>query len=746
MIRPAFLLLLVVLGGFEATRSQVHALSSFSIKEGAFRCGKTGGLLCSGNATTTAEGHLKLTPDPPGRNETYEYYFHTVGLALYEQPIQLLNSTSEEVVSFNVSFSFLIEPGPVGAGDGMAFVMFSDRTWIGSAGSSLGAFTAQGTDGVRTFAVEFDTFQNTEFVDIDSNHVGIDFTSVTSAEANSVSGFKLAGSKRVFGWVDYDSRQKRLEVRVSTVPRKPSTPLISHEISFLNVFDQEEVWLGFSGSNGLCLCYSHYTVFDLIFKSWFTGPVLPSSPAATPDPLVPGRVPEVGQENSTTVTTDNAPVSVAVFGGIAFGSVAALSVTGFISWCLWARRRNRLRAQKATRRGGSFAVKTPEAAEKESQIAGLSHSLQMFTFKELQAATKNFDDALIVGEGGFGSVYRGQIAGTKQLVAVKKVSNDSKQGEREFQAEVTIISQLRHRNIVQLLGCCLQGPGKFLLVYEFMPNGSLHDALFLQKPCVLSWGMRFTILQGLAASLNYLHDGGKEQVLHRDVKPNNIMLDDKFNAMLGDFGLARMVAHCQMPAAITAVAGTYGYIAPEAAITGRFTTKTDVFAFGAVALEIACGRKAFDERHPEVFLVDWVWSKMAGDELFSCVDSRLVGKCELEQVELVLLLGLLCSHPDAGERPTMVRVNEILSGCREMPPIPRSKPTPEYSSDAYLKRMEKFTPSPEPPRNRTRVEARDNSSSSKTGNSESRSDSTSGLDYSDSITSHPRYADATYKS
>ncbi|BBN05884.1 protein MpRLK-Pelle_L-LEC30 [Marchantia polymorpha subsp. ruderalis] len=745
MIRPAFFLLLflVVLGTLEGTQSQDHALASFSIQEGACRCKKTrstGNFLCSGNATTNAKGHLILIPDGGQvRNESYQNYFSTFGVALYEQPIQLLNSSSQEVVSFNASFSFQMEQGPKGAGDGMAFIMFSDKGMVGSAGSSLGIFDPYGSNVVETFAVEFDTYQNLDLDDINDNHVGVDLNGARSTKFISAPfdlASPMAARVRVYGWVDYDSSLELLEVRLDKSSKKPANPLLSHSFNFLTFFSNEEVWVGFSGSNGYCDCYSHYTIYDLNFSSWFPGPDVPSPPLLVTPP-VPGPEPLIRRQNTTAMTTSRAPLSLVVIGGIAFGSVAIISATGFISWCVWARRRNRLRVQKAS-------AASPSGTE-ESPMSGFSESLQIFTFKELELATKNFDDALILGEGGFGRVYRGQLPGSKQLVAVKKVSSHSKQGAREFQAEVRIISQLRHRNIVRLLGCCIQGPENFLLVYEFLPNGSLHDALFTQNPRLLSWAMRFNILQGLAASLDYLHEGWKKQVLHRDVKSSNVMLDDDFNAMLGDFGLARMVAHRQMPAAITAVVGTYGYIAPEAAMTGRFTPKTDVFAFGAVAVEIACGRKAFDERHPGGFLVNWVWSKMAADELLSCVDNRLVGKCDLQQVELVLHLGLLCSHPDAGERPTMHKVIEILSGTREMPSIPRSKRIPEYSPDAYTTRMHRFTPTAETPLNIPGLEPQGQISmfsSNTTSILGSRSYSTSGVDYSDSID----YADATYKS
>ncbi|KAG6553980.1 hypothetical protein Mapa_004897 [Marchantia paleacea] len=202
-------------------------------------------------------------------------------------------------------------------------------------------------------------------------------------------------------------------------------------------------------------------------------------------------------------------------------------------------------------------------------------------------------------------------------------------------AEVSIISQLRHRNVVKLLGWCLDRD-KFLLVYELMPNGSLDRTLFYPaKGSVLSWELRFKIILGAAESLHYLHKGWRQQVLHRDFKSSNILLDEEFNGMLGDFGLARKVDHHQ-DAATTTVAGTYVYVAPEVPATQKFTEKTDVYAFGAVTLEIVTGCRAlnFDPAHPGL-LVESVWSKVV-EVVFRCtsvncsMDRRCISGCGVD--------------------------------------------------------------------------------------------------------------------
>ncbi|KAA8536373.1 hypothetical protein F0562_028851 [Nyssa sinensis] len=211
-----------------------------------------------------------------------------------------------------------------------------------------------------------------------------------------------------------------------------------------------------------------------------------------------------------------------------------------------------------------------------------------FAYGELARATNNFAEEEKLGEGGFGGVYRGFIREFNSYVAVKRVSRGSKQGLKEYASEVKIISRLRHRNLVQLIGWCHE-KGELLLVYEFMPNGSLDFHLFNGKS-LLTWAMRYKIVQGLALSLLYLHKEWEQCVVHRDIKASNIMLDSNFNAKLGDFGLARLVDH-EKGFQTTVLAGTMGYMAPECVITGKASKESDVYSFGIVALEIACGRK-----------------------------------------------------------------------------------------------------------------------------------------------------------
>ncbi|KAL7199701.1 hypothetical protein ACSBR2_021910 [Camellia fascicularis] len=221
---------------------------------------------------------------------------------------------------------------------------------------------------------------------------------------------------------------------------------------------------------------------------------------------------------------------------------------------------------------------------------------------------------------------------SKSNVAVKRISKGSKQGIREYASEVKIISRLRHRNLVPLLGWCHE-KGELLLVYDFMENGSLDNHLFKEKG-LLTWAMRYKIAQGLASALLYLHEEWDQCVLQRDVKSSNVMLDSNLNAKLGDFSLARLVDHGK-DSKTTILARTRGYMAPEYLDIGKASKESDVYSFGIVALEIACGRESVDFNVPEsqMILVQWVWDLYGTRRLLEAVDSKICTEFVQEQME-----------------------------------------------------------------------------------------------------------------
>ncbi|KAK5837143.1 hypothetical protein PVK06_012953 [Gossypium arboreum] len=299
-----------------------------------------------------------------------------------------------------------------------------------------------------------------------------------------------------------------------------------------------------------------------------------------------------------------------------------------------------------------------------------------FSFVEIAKMTSNFKGEKL-GEGGFGAVYRGYLRDLDTHVAVKRISKASKQGIKEYASEVKIISRLRHKNLVKLIGWCHE-KGQLILVYEFMVNGSLDSHLFKGKT-LLTWDVRFQIVQGLASALFYLHEEGDHCVLHRDIKASNVMLDSSFNAKIGDFGLARLVDHVK-GSQTTHLAGTMGYIAPECVSSGKASKESDVYSFGVVALEIACGRRSIEPRYEEsqASLVAWVWELYGNQQILGAVDLKLGMDFDAIQMECLLMVGLWCVHPDQNLRPSIRQVIQVLKFEAPLPKLPSRRPTPTY--------------------------------------------------------------------
>ncbi|RLN35512.1 hypothetical protein C2845_PM03G19380 [Panicum miliaceum] len=249
-----------------------------------------------------------------------------------------------------------------------------------------------------------------------------------------------------------------------------------------------------------------------------------------------------------------------------------------------------------------------------------------FSYKDLFHATDGFKDKHLLGKGGFGRVYRGVLPKSKVEVAVKRVSHESRQGMKEFVAEVVSIGRIRHRNLVQLLGYCRR-KGELLLVYDYMPNGNLDKYIHYkgERP-ILDWAQRLHIIKRVASGLLYLHEKWDKIVIHRDIKASNVLLDKELNGRLGDFGLARLYDHGTDPQT-THMVGTMGYLAPELLRTCKASTLTDVFAFGIFLLEVTCGQRPIKEdgQDDQLFLVDWVLDHWHNGTLLETVDTGLQG-------------------------------------------------------------------------------------------------------------------------
>lgn len=301
--------------------------------------------------------------------------------------------------------------------------------------------------------------------------------------------------------------------------------------------------------------------------------------------------------------------------------------------------------------------------------------LLQFNFQELKSATGNFRPDSILGEGGFGYVFKGWIEengtaparpGTGVTVAVKSLKPDGLQGHREWVAEVDFLGQLHHANLVKLIGYCIEDDRR-LLVYEFMQRGSLENHLF-RRALPLPWSSRLKIALGAAKGLAFLH-GGTEPVIYRDFKTSNILLDSEFNAKLSDFGLAKAGPQGDKTHVSTRVVGTYGYAAPEYVMTGHLTSKSDVYSFGVVLLEILTGRRSMDKNRPsgEQNLVAWARPYL-GDKrkLFQIVDPRLQLNYSIKGVQKVAQLAYYCLSRDPKSRPSMDEVVKGLTPLQDL--------------------------------------------------------------------------------
>ncbi|XP_028783402.1 L-type lectin-domain containing receptor kinase S.4-like [Neltuma alba] len=580
----------------------------------------------NGIAEIEKNGILQLT------NQTSRLKGH----AFYSSPFRFKNSSSGKAFSFSASFALVTVPVffKLG-GHGLAFTIATSKNLNGLPSQYLGLLNNSdgGNFSNRFFAVEFDTVQDFEFHDRNDNHVGIDLNSLVSNASETAayypddSGVKkrdlnLSGGTPIMAWVDYDSAANLVSVTLSPSSTKPRKPLLTFPVDLSPIFE-DYMYVGFSASTGL-LASSHY-ILGWSFK--INGPARALDLSSLP------HLPGPKKQPTKLIIGVTVPVILITLSAIVLGIYLFRKIKNADIIEAW-----------------------------ELEIGP-----HRYSYQELKKATRGFKDKELLGQGGFGRVYKGILPSSKTEVAVKRVSHDSKQGLREFVSEIASIGRLRHRNLVQLLGWCRRG-GDLLLVYDYMANGSLDKYLFDRRETVLTWEQRFNIIKGVASALLYLHEGYEQVVLHRDVKASNVLLDDELNGRLGDFGLARLYEHGANPST-TRVVGTLGYLAPELPRTGRATTSSDVFAFGALMLEVVCGRRPIEPKAlpEELILVDWVWDKYKEGRLLDAVDPKLNGEYDEAEVVTVLKLGLICSNDVPEGRPRMKQLVMYLEGEVELP-------------------------------------------------------------------------------
>ncbi|XP_050263484.1 BRASSINOSTEROID INSENSITIVE 1-associated receptor kinase 1-like isoform X8 [Quercus robur] len=340
----------------------------------------------------------------------------------------------------------------------------------------------------------------------------------------------------------------------------------------------------------------------------------------------------------------------AIAGGVAAGA-ALLFAAPAIALAWWRRRKPQ-----------DHFFDVPAEEDPEVHLG----QLKRFSLRELQVATDNFSNKNILGRGGFGKVYKGRLA-DGSLVAVKRLKEERTQGgELQFQTEVEMISMAVHRNLLRLRGFCMT-PTERLLVYPFMVNGSVASCLRdrPESQSALDWPVRKRIALGSARGLAYLHDHCDPKIIHRDVKAANILLDEEFEAVVGDFGLAKLMDYKDTHVT-TAVRGTIGHIAPEYLSTGKSSEKTDVFGYGVMLLELITGQRAFDlarlANDDDVMLLDWVKGLLKDKKLEALVDADMQGQYVEAEVEELIQVALLCTQGAPMERPKMSEVVRMLEG------------------------------------------------------------------------------------
>ncbi|CAA6672754.1 unnamed protein product [Spirodela intermedia] len=319
-------------------------------------------------------------------------------------------------------------------------------------------------------------------------------------------------------------------------------------------------------------------------------------------------------------------------------------------------------AQVASGSTTTSNAESSSSTSKAGEDLKIASQLRKFNFNELKSATRNFRPESLLGEGGFGCVFKGWIEengtaavkpGTGLTVAVKTLNHDGLQGHKEWLAEVNFLGELLHPNLVKLIGYCIEDDQR-LLVYEFMPRGSLENHLFRKGSLPLPWSIRMKIALGAAKGLSFLHEEAERLVIYRDFKTSNILLDADYNAKLSDFGLAKDGPEGDKTHVSTRVMGTYGYAAPEYVMTGHLTSKSDVYSFGVVLLEMLSGRRSMDKNRPngEHNLVEWARPYLGERRRFyRLVDPRLEGNFSLKGAQKAAQLAHLCLSRDPKARP-----------------------------------------------------------------------------------------------
>ncbi|XP_047159374.1 L-type lectin-domain containing receptor kinase IX.1-like [Vigna umbellata] len=549
----------------------------------------------------------------------------SVGRVTSPQLIKLWDKTSEEQGSFVTQFSFMIIPNKSSRGDGFAFfianpnllkVNATDEIKRGGLGIGLVNDSAPRStrfNDYRYVAVEFDTFSNDW--DPRDPHVGVN---VNSMRSEVVENWRTDTTSRgpYKCTIEYHSRDHWLTISFTGImPNgKRVTQHLLYHIDLGNYLD-ERVVVGISAATGDG--FDQYTLLEWSFSE-------------------------------ITINDKKEFDKTMLWEGIGFGLGGATSF--FVLLLLVLRKRGEKEKEEATSETSSD-LKMDDAFK-------MGTGPKEIRYEVLVSATNNFKERHKLRQ----CLYKGYFKDINTYAAIQRISAGSSHGVKEYAAEARIISQLRHRNLVKLIGWCHKKNHLFL-IYDYMPNGSLYSHLF-HGESILSWHLRYNIALGLASALFYLQEEFEKCVFHRDIKSSNIMLDSNFSAKLGNFGLSRLEGR-KKGSKTTVMAGTTGYLDPEYIITGKARKESDMFSFGVVLLEVASGRKAIDqeekEGQPQVSLVEWVWELYRLRNLLAAADPNLNGEFDVQQMECLLVAGIWCANSDSKTRPSIRQVIKVLN-------------------------------------------------------------------------------------
>ncbi|XP_047979435.1 L-type lectin-domain containing receptor kinase S.6-like [Salvia hispanica] len=572
-----------------------------------------------------------------------------VGRAFYSKPVRFLDHSTRATASFSCRFSFTATtlPSSCPSGDGIAFLITST-----TAASILIDFPPQDS----YLAVEFDT---------NDNHIAISVDNSITPVSSSAAGISLKDGKEVTSWIEYRHSDAMIRVWISHSNRiRPRNPILVTKIDLSDRF-KEFMSVGFTAAN--VRGSSAYTVERWRFKT-FLGNI---PPTIAMDAVKTGDC-SVCSQFDTSIEfgsfANNPPLRKEILILlVVLASFAALTVlfAAAIVACVC-----------VVRRPGGQKQSQPYRFQNGKMVP------MMLSLSEIRSATNGFNHDQIIGEGGSAVVYAGKIphCGT---VAIKRFNQDdnhydSSLSQVPFNTEfATMAGCLKHKNLLQLQGWCCER-NELVLVYEYMANGSLDKILHGRDPCssrLLTWEKRLSIIHGVAAALIYLHEECESQIIHRDVKTCNVLLDAELNPKLGDFGLAEVHRHSMRGremARATFPAGTMGYLAPEYAFSGIPTVKTDVYSFGVVVLEVATGRLPVDQGG--CLLIDHVWGLWETGVLVDAADPKLMGRFGKGEMERMLVVGLACVHPNGDMRPRMREAARMLKGEALLPALPTKRP------------------------------------------------------------------------